>query len=61
MAVEIAAEVSALIGIDVLVADLMATPTVAGLARAIERTIVEHAGPDAIARLAGDDPPKGGA
>jgi hypothetical protein len=60
IAVEMAAEVSALTGIEVLVSDLMATPTVAGMAAAIARTFAEHADPEVIARLAGEDPPKRG-
>jgi hypothetical protein len=58
IAIEMAAEVSALTGVDVLVSDLMATPTVAGLAEAIARTFAEHAGAEVIARLADDDTPK---
>jgi acyl carrier protein len=60
IAIEMAVEVSALTGLEVLVSDLMATPTVAGMAEAIARTFAEHAGPEVIAQLAGDDPKKRG-
>jgi hypothetical protein len=55
LAIETVAEISALLGIDVLVSDLMATPTVAGMAEVIARTIADQADPQTIMRLADED------
>jgi acyl carrier protein len=59
IAIELVAEISELLGLEVLVSDLMKARTVAGLAAAIARTLAERAGPEAIAQLTAEIPPHG--